>query len=333
MRSTKLFPAIVAALAFAVALPGCSKEAEKPEVTAENIQEVEPLVEQHEAATVAWNVEPDGKVRALVKSPDGKPVDKNVTGTLTVKPVAKNPVPTTVPLTLDAKTGLMTAVVPPLEYDLTEVKYDLNVNEKPVKGALHLPPGGTKDLVLNAKASVEVKLPEGKKGPNGGVIQVVGKDTIEIVGDKGSGTTRVYFLDADLKPVKVVPEKTVKIAVVTKDGPETIILTPDPGGLYFQGKFGVVVNPTKITVAVSTPEVTNVVLCGWSPGKVIVVGPAAPVVGVFVAVNWGIGVVKPVVVVHDDDDDDHVVYVGKGKGKGKWHGKHGRGGKVHIKIH
>jgi len=71
MRSTKLFPAIVAALAFAVALPGCSKEAEKPEVTAENIQEVEPLVEQHEAATVAWNVEPDGKVRALVKSPDG----------------------------------------------------------------------------------------------------------------------------------------------------------------------------------------------------------------------------------------------------------------------
>jgi hypothetical protein len=332
MRSSKLFPSIIAALAFAVALPGCSKDSEKTEVTAENIQEAEPVVEQHDAATVAWTVEPDGKVKALVKTPDGKPVDKNVTGTLTVKPVAKNPVPTTVPLVRDEKTGLMTATIPPLEYDLTEVKYDINVNEKPVKGALHLPPGGTRDLALNAKASAEVKLPEGKKGPNGGVIQVVGKDTIEIVGDKGSGTTRVYFLDADLKPVKVVPEKTVKIAVVTNAGPETIILTPDPGGLYFHGKFGVAVNPTKITVAVSTKDHTDVVLCGWHPTKVIVVGAAAPVVGVFVAVNWGIGVVKPVVVVHDDDDDDHVVYVGKGKGKWRGRGR-GPGGKVHIKIH
>jgi hypothetical protein len=332
MRSSQLFPSIIAALAFAVALPGCSKDKEVQEVTAENIQEAEPVIEQHDAATVAWTVEPDGKVKALVKTPDGKPVEKNINGTLTVKPVAKNPVPTTVPLVHDPKTGLMTATIPPLEYDLTEVKYDINVNEKPVKGALHLPPGGTKDLALNAKASAEVKLPEGKKGPNGGVIQVVGKDTIEIVGDKGNGTTRVYFLDADLKPVKIVPQKTVKIAVVTKDGPETIILTPDPGGLYFQGKFGVVVNPTKITVAVSGPDHTDVVLVGWQPTKVIVVGAAAPVVGVFVAVNWGIGVVKPVVVVHDDDDDDHVVYVGKGKGKGKWRGR-GRGGKVHIKIH
>jgi hypothetical protein len=322
MRAIKLFPSLIAALAFAVALPGCSKDKEQSEVTAENIQEAEPLVEKHDAASVAWTVDPDGNVKALVKTPDGKPVDKNVTGTLTVKPVAKNPVPTTVPLVLDEKTGLMTAVIPPLEYDLTEVKYDIKVNNKPVKGALHLPPGGTKDLALNAKVSAEVKLPEGKKGPNGGVLQVVGKDTIEIVGDKKSGDMRVYFLDADLKPVKVVPEKTVKIAVVTDTGPETIILTPDKGGLYFTGKLKVVSNPTKITVAVSSPDHTDVVLCGWHPGTVVVIGPAAPVFGVFVAVNWA-----PVIVVHDGPD---VVYFGKGKGKGKWKGK---GGKIHIKIH
>ena len=204
------------------------------------------------------------------------------------------------------------------------MKYDIKLNDKPIKGALHLPPGGTKDLALNARASAEVKLPEGKKGPNGGILQVVGEDTIEIVGDKNNGTTRVYFLDTDLKPVKIVPEKTVKIAVVTNTGPETIILTPDPGGLFFQGKLTVVSNPTKITVAVTTSDSTDVVLCGWHPGNVVVIGPAAPVFGVFVVVNWGLGVAKPVVVVHDDDDD-HVVYVGKGKGRG-------RGGKVHIKF-
>jgi hypothetical protein len=94
---------------------------------------------------------------------------------------------------------------------------------------------------------------------------------------------------------------------------------PNPGGLYFQGKLNVITNPTKLTVVVSDDVDTHVVLSGWHPGKVIIVGPPAPVVAVFVAVNWGVVKVgvNPVIVVHDDDDDNHYVYVGKGKGKGK----------------
>jgi hypothetical protein len=335
MRPSKLVPILIAAFTLAAALPGCSKD--KPEeevlVTAENIQEVGTVTEKHDNATVTFAVAPEGHVRALVKGPDGAPIDKNVTGTVTWKPVKAGAVGGTAPLVLDPKTGLMAATIPPLEDDLTEVKYDINVNEKPVKGALHVPPGGTPELEANAKVSVEaaasLKLPEGKKGPNGGVIQVVGEDTIEVVGDKGSGDVRVYFLDKDLKPVKVVPQKTVKIAIVTKTGPDTIILTPDPGGLYFAGKFTIIENPTKVTVAVTYKDTTDVVLCGWHPGKVVVVGAAAPVFVVFVASPWVVKVGGPTVIVHDDDDDDHIIYVGKGKGKWKGKGKKWKGFKFH----
>lgn len=339
MRLSMIRWMFVAAALSAAALPACkSDEPEEVLVTAENIQEVGTITEKHDAATVTWAVSPEGHVRALVKTPDGAVVDKNVTGTVTWKPVKRGAVGGTMPLVLDPKTGLMAATIPPLDDDMTEVKYDITVNEKPVTGALHLSPGGTEDLEASAKFSAdtaaELKLPEGKKGPNGGVIQIVGKDTIEIVGDKGSGNVRVYFLDKDLKPVKVVPEKKVKIAVVTKTGPETVILAPDPGGLYFGGKFEVIENPTKVTVAVTHLDTTDVVVCGWHPGKVIVVGPAAPAFGVFVAVNWGVDVkvVKPVVVIHDDDDDDHHHHHHHhhGKGKGKWKV---RGKGVHIKFH
>jgi len=310
-----------------MALPACSKKAEvtaEAEVSAENISADDAITEQHEAATVTWAVAPDGKVKARFKSPDGEPLNDGVVGTVTVKPSEPDAKPVTAKLAFDAKAGLYTADIPKLESDLTEVSYDVQVKSKPVKGALHLPKGGTRELVATAKVTAEVKIPEGKKGPNGGIIQVAGDDLLEIVADQKTGESRVYVLDDDLKPIPVGKRK-VKIAVVAS-APEMVELAPDPKGLFFTGKLTVKANPTKLTV-VLYPEVEVapvVVLCGWSPGVVVVVGPSAPVIGLFVAVNWVPVVIAPVPPV--------IVVGGKGKGKGHW-GWKGHGPKVHINIH
>jgi hypothetical protein len=81
---------------------------------------------------------------------------------------------------------------------------------------------------------------------------------------------------------------------------------------------------------------TDVVLCGYRPGAVVMVGAIAPPLPVLVDVGWGVGVdvgvgvgvaVGPPVVVIDG----HPRWKGKGKHKGKWRGK--RGGDVHIHLH
>ncbi len=314
-------------LAAAIALPACSKkdEAAKPEITAESAAAEEAITEQHEPATVSWVVAPEGKLKARFKAADGAPLGTSVTGSVTVKPLQADAKPVTAKLVYDTEAGVHTAEFPALNADLTEVSYDVSVKGKPIKGALHVPRGGTRELVATAKVSADVKLPEGKKGPNGGVIQVVGDDVIEVVADVKSGETRVYVLDDDFKPIPVGKRK-VKLAVVGS-APETVELAAEPKGLYFTGKLTVVkTNPHRLTVVLTgerSPE-PIVVLCGYHPGTIVVVGPGAPTIGLFVAVGWA-----PAVVVVDPTPN--IVVVGKGKGKGRWGWKGGKG--VHIKIH
>lgn len=328
MRLEKLLRStfVVLTLAAVAALPACAKKEDKieAEVTAENIAAEDAITEQHEPATVTWAVASDGKVKARFKAPDGAPLDDGVTGTITARPARKGAEPVTAKLVFDAKAGIHTAELPKLEDDLTEVSYDVSVKGKPVKGALHVPRGGTHELVATAKVTADVKIPEGKKGPNGGVLQVAGDDLLEIVADVKTGETRVYVLSDDLKPIPVGKRK-VKIGVVAS-GPEVVELDAEPKGLYFTGKLVVKTNPHKLTVVLYEEDAPApvVVLCGWHPGVVVVVGPSAPVIGLFVAVNW-----VPVVVV--GTPGVVVVGHGKGKGKGKW-GWKGRGGKVHIKF-
>jgi hypothetical protein len=318
MSMTRLVRSFFVALALActAAAPGCKSA----EVTAENIAEQGVLMEQHEGATVVWAVKPDGQVRALVKGADDKPVEEGVTGTLSVKP-SKDAAPVTAELKLEEKTGgVLATTIPKLEADLTEVTYNLKVGGKPVKGVLHLPKGGTQELYDSAKVTAEATL-EGKKGPNGGIVQVVGEETFEIVADKKSGRVRVYLLDDDLKAVAIKdPKLKVKLAL-TGSSSETVELKPDAKGLYFEGKLTVKTNPTKITVVVHVGDVVHVALCGWHPGVVIVVGPRAPGIVIFVSVKWDVDVV----VVHDHHDPviviDHHHHHHKHKGKHK--GKHG----------
>lgn len=314
-----------------VALPACSKKEDsaKPEISAENAAATEDaFTEQYEPATVSWVVAPEGKLKARFKAPDGAPLGTSVTGSVTVKPVQADAKPVTAKLVYDTEAGVHTAEFPALEADLTEVSYDVSVKGKPVKGALHIPRGGTRELVASAKVSADVKLPEGKKGPNGGIVQVVGDDMIEVVADVKTGESRVYVLDDDFKPIPVGKRK-VKLAVVGS-APETVELQAEPQGLYFTGKLAVVkTNPHKLTVVLHgerSPEPV-VVLCGYHPGTVVVVGPGAPTVGLFVAVGWA-----PAVVVVDPTPNVVVVGHGKGKGKGRW-GWKGHGPKVQIKIH
>lgn len=327
MRFSVLLRSTFMALALAsfATLPACSKKADAGkdnEVTAENIGADDALTEQYEPATVTWAVKPDGHVQARIKTPDGEPID-NATGTIIVKPTTKDATPVKAKLAFDAKAGLYTADIPKLEADLTEVSYELDVKGKPVKGAMHLPKGGTKELVATAKVTAEIKVPEGKKGPNGGIIQVAGDDLLEIVADQKSGETRVYLLDDDFKPMPVGKHK-VKIGVVA-GSPEAVELSAEPKGLFFVGKLNVKTNPSKLTVVFydeDEPEPV-VVLCGWHPGTVIIVGGGPVVVmPLFVAVAW-----TPVVVVGAPP----VIVVGhKGKGKGKWKWKGGPGVKIHI---
>ncbi|MFS8068396.1 MAG: hypothetical protein ACMG6S_18720 [Byssovorax sp.] len=328
MRFSILVRSALVALTVAstAALPACSKKSAN-DITDEATAVEEALTEQHPAAAVTWLVMPDGQVKAMVKSPDGTPLEKGVTGTVTAKALDKTGKPVTAKLEAGAKPGAYTATLPKLEADLTDVTYKLEVDGKPVAGTLHLPRGGTAQLVTSAKAVEEAKMPADTKGPNGGIVQVVGDDVVEIVADKATGQVRVYVLDDDLKPIAVGKRK-VKLAAVA-GSPELVELEVEPKGLYFTGKFTGKTNPVKLTV-VFYPDVDVepiVVLCGWKPATVIVVGPGAPVlIPIFVVVNWA-----PVVVI-DNSPPVIVIHHGKGKGKWKWKGKHGGGG-INIKIH
>ncbi|WP_434041339.1 MULTISPECIES: hypothetical protein [Sorangium] len=318
MRIQRCLRSVLVALAVvstALVSPACSKS---PQITAESIEENEALTEQHEPGSVVMTVAQDGQVTALVKDRTGKPIEEGVSGSVTVKVPGKGGDPVTAELMPEPKSGgVLLAKIPPLEDDLTEVGYELKVKEAPFKGALHVPRGGTRELQESAKQNEAPKL-DGKKGPNGGLLQPVGDDIVEIVADKATGDLRVYVLDLNLKPVSI-GEREIKLAIQTPSGPDVIVLAPGPDRLYFTGKLKAKVNPTKITVVLKDGDHTDVVLCGYHPGSVIVVGPSAPVIGILVATTWAVKVnVKPTIVVHEHDHDRvFIVHKGKGKGKGK----------------
>lgn len=298
---------LATAAALSVSCAGCGKSSGP--ATAEVVSAAQAVTEKNGDLEVTWNVTPDGQVTARVRNKDDMPIATGITGTVTVMPPGGG-AGTAVPLTMQGN-GLLTAQIPKLADDLTEVGYDLQVGGVKAAGTMHLPRGGTKELVDSAnEAAAATSIPAGKTGPNGGVVQVVGDDVVEVVADKDSGAVRMYFLDDDLK---VVPagKKKGKLALVGAS-PVVIDLGPDPGGIYLVGKVPVKVVPVKITVVVVDGDEVDVALCGYSPGGVIVVGPAAPVIAVFIVTGWpAVVVVQPgTVVIHKGK--------GKGKGKGKW---------------
>ncbi|WP_437734756.1 hypothetical protein [Sorangium sp. So ce1335] len=245
-------------------------------------------VEEHESGKAAFNVAADGSVKAAVTGPDGKPIREDVGGTLLWKDAAGEE--KTVPLTLDAKTGLLVASGPKLEADLTQIGYTLNVAGKPWSGTLHVPAGGTAELHAHAKAAADLALPEGKLGPHGGRIEIVGDDRLELLVDEATGEVRVFVLDADLKPVDI-GERKVTLGVVA-EAPQVVVLTPVAAtagvaaGAYLTGKLALAADPLKVTVAVRNAGRSAVALCGYRAGAAFAVHANAPRVKVRMKTDW-----------------------------------------------
>lgn len=309
MRTVSFLRPVLAALslgAVLVAAPACKKAssdvapAPVPAADEGTADIPEAIVEENENGSVAWSIAPDGQLKAIVKSTAGKPITKNITGELVWKGPNGDQ---KIPVTIDAKTGYLVATGPQLTDDLTEINYNLVVENKPWVGTLHVPRGGTLELQESAKVAVTV--PAGKVGPNGGVVQVVGEDRVEVIADKNTGQVRAYFLDPEFKVIKP-PNRKVKIAIAGET-PEIVVLEPEPtAGLYFVGRARTRVDPVRLTVAVTNHEVVHTSIVGFVPHRILVVGPRAPRVRFLVASGWdpevdvrvrGRG---PTVVVHED---------------------------------
>lgn len=300
---------------------GCSKKSSESASAEASDTAPRGITEGHDGGSIVWEVKPDGKVRALVKTADGKPADKDVRGTLLWKGASGD---TKIPLTFDDKAKLLVGFGPRLASELTEIRYTVSAAGKSWAGALHVPVGGTDELEDSAQRAAQKPVPKGKTGPNGGVVQAVGDDIVEIVADKNSGQVRVYILDASYRPVSI-GNRRCKLGLVG-GSVELIALAPGPGGAYFTGQLGTKVDPVKLTIAITVGARTHVALCGYEPGVVVAVGSSAPSIRLLVSVSWSVDVHGPrapgvVVVGHDDDGPGHGHW-----GHGHWgHGDWGHG--------
>ncbi|WP_437577971.1 hypothetical protein [Sorangium sp. So ce887] len=293
MKITKLSG--VFALLLIAAAPACGKDEQPAEATAtveatataESTIGEGAYVEEHESGKAAFNVAADGNVKAAVTGPDGKPIREDVSGTLLWKDASGEK---SVPLTFDAKAGVLVAAGPKLDADLTEIGYTLSVAGKPWSGTLHVPAGGTAELYANAKGAADLGLPEGKLGPHGGRIEIVGDDRLELLVDEVSGEVRVFALDADLKPIDI-GERKVTLGVVA-EAPQVVVLAPVAAtagvaaGAYLTGKLALAADPLKVTIAVRNAGRSAVALCGYRAGAAFAVHARAPRVKVRMKTDW-----------------------------------------------
>ncbi|HEY1958134.1 MAG TPA: hypothetical protein VGH28_21085 [Polyangiaceae bacterium] len=255
-------------LVMLVAAAGCKKK-----LTADAIENSSAaIVQKGDRGTSAWIVAPDGSVNASLKDSDGKPIAGTVTGQVTFE----NPdgAPQSVPVQYDPKTGVVTATGPKLAADITPVKYALTVDGQPWNGSLEVPRTGTQGLVDDAKIEAPADLPA--TGPNGGVVQMVGPDRVEIVANKSNGEVRAYVLDPQNHVIDPGDRK-ITVSIGGED-PEVVVLAPAPAGQFVVGHLRTRVDPVNVTVAVNEGGATHACIVGWRwhPGAVVVVGPAAP---------------------------------------------------------
>jgi len=317
-------------IVFALA-PACSKTQDtvvgvEAEAAVNADLGAEALIEEHDEGNVAWVVDGDGQVKAAVTATATGRVKQDIGGTLVYKLPSGEP--KTVPLALDAKTGLLVAAGPKLEADLTEIDYTITVSGKPWSGVMHVPVGGTAALVTSAKVTAEVKLPE--KGPHGGTLQVVGDDRLEMVSDPG-GEVRVYVLDADLKP-RIRTSGSIRLGFVGTRA-ETLVLAPATAGAYFVGRVGGVFDPFKLTVSASFGGTTHVALWGYRPGIRIYASPVrAPRIAV--RVNTFVETDDDVnIKVKYKEHHDNGLHLGQYKdGDDRGRGDHDHGAKTNIHV-
>ena len=243
---------MVSALAVGLLASGCKASAE------DIVKDDATLAEAFTAGTLHWNIGGDGDTELVVTDEAGKVLHGKIMGELSFETADGVE---TVKLDEDAEAGVARLNGPDLEGEVTQVKYALVVDGKPIAGALHVPEAGTKGLVkASAKAEVDAK------GPHGGVVQEVDGARYEVVGDSGTGQARIYLLG----DVKVRPKK-VKLALDGKS-PHVVEADWDEAGYYVAELK--VKHPRKVTlVVVDDDDDAHVVLVGHRPGVVIALVP------------------------------------------------------------
>lgn len=205
MRPTKRNGAWLAIALLALAANGCNRN--KGDQATADPQAMDPsaaLVEERDEGKLEWLVAPDGQVRVRVTVNDGS--TPALTGSLLLDGQSY-------PMTADGTS--LSASIPKLGADLTTIAYSLKVGEATWDGALHVPQGGTKELV----AVPSVTIPEGAKGPHGGVLDVVGDQRVEMVVDPKTNEVRVYLLDDKLQPIPVGSASAVAGILQQPDAP------------------------------------------------------------------------------------------------------------------
>lgn len=303
--------ALVCAIALGLALSACGKKEDKPvegavSTTAAKESAVEALVESFPAGALAWRIDPDGKVKLEVRDKDGANTSKTATGTLEWTEGSEKK---TAKLAFDEGAKALVTTGPSLTADVTPIKYAVLTGTDPMTGTLEVPVGGTPALVADAKTADTPSA----AGPNGGVVQVVGDDKVEIIADDDSDEIRVYVLDASGKPT-APGDRKITLAV-NGDATDVIVLVPSGDGLALVGTWKGKGDPSRITVVVRRPAGVHVAIVGWKPGtKLVVVG--GPKWKVKKPKGWQKVKLKD----KDDDDDDR-------KGKGHGHGNGNGNGK------
>jgi hypothetical protein len=253
----------------------------RKELTADAIaKSTDAIAQEGPSGKSTWIVRPDGAVSATLTTPDGKPVAQAVTGQVTFAP--PDGPPSSVPVQYDPKTGVLSAAGPKLDAEITPVNYTLSAGGTPWNGSIDVPKGGTQDLADTAK--LQGSFSSNVVGPNGGVVETVGPDRIEVVANKDTGDVRAYVFDADLHPVDPGDRKIT--LALQGEQPEVLVLAPEPQAHFVVGHMRARVDPVQLTVAVNAHGTTHACLAGWSPGSVVLVGPEAPRVHLLAVETW-----------------------------------------------
>lgn len=172
--------------------PGCNRNKDQeanPTAEPQKIPDDQAgLVEERDDGKLEWVVQDDGAVRVKVTVNEG--TTPALSGVLLVDAQSYQ---------LSANGAALTTAIPKLGDGLTTITYSLKVGEATWDGSLHVPQGGTKELI----ATPAVSVPEGTKGPHGGAVDVIGDQRVEIVVDEKTGEVRVYMLDDKLQAIPV----------------------------------------------------------------------------------------------------------------------------------
>jgi hypothetical protein len=257
-------------------LCSCHKELTADAIT----KSLDAIAQQGPAGTSMMIVRPDGSVSGTLETPDGKPVTQPVTGQVTFAP--PDGPPTVAPVQYDPKTGVLTAAGPKLEADVTPVSYTVSAGGTPWTGAIDVPKGGTQELADTAK--LQGSISSNTVGPNGGVVQVVGPDRVEVLANRQTGDVRAYVLDAENHPVDPGDRKIT--VALEGEQPEVLVLAPEPQAHFVVGHMRARVDPAQLTVAVNLHGTTHACLAGWQPGSIVVEGPQAPSVHLLAVDSW-----------------------------------------------